>query len=433
MTEQPVTERKDKSRFGLILHLHPRKVKASTLRFRLTFGLGGMAALLVVIQVVTGLLLKFHYEPSPENAYNSILNLQESLLFGKMLRNIHHWSAIAFVWVAFLHMMRTAFTGAYRPPRDVTWITGIALLILVVLSNFTGYLLPWDQLSFWAVTVATSLLSYIPLAGEPIRKALLGGAEVGQPTLTNFFNLHTGVIPLMIIALMAWHFWRIRRAGGVIVAEKDRESPMVDTRPHLVNREFVVVVTLLAAIFLISSLLDAPLRERANPAFSPNPAKAPWYFMGLQELLIHFHPLFAVFILPVTVLTAAVWMPYVKSDDINGGIWFISPAGISSAKTAAAAGAIFTVIFIAISELLPDPEALLPGVPPILTTGLVPFLIMASTMWLFLGSLKRRLSLTRPELIQSVIVLLVVSYAILTVTGILFRGEGMNMVWPWNR
>ncbi|MRR20402.1 DUF4405 domain-containing protein [bacterium] len=433
MTEHPATEKREKSRFGLILHLHPRKVKASTLRFTLTFGLGGMAALLLVIQVVTGLLLKFHYEPSPENAYNSILNLQETLLFGRMLRNIHHWSAIAFVWVAFLHMLRIAFTGAYRPPRDATWITGIALLILVVLSNFTGYLLPWDQLSYWAVTVATSLLSYIPLAGEPIRKALLGGAEVGQPTLTNFFNLHTGVIPLMIIALMAWHFWRIRRAGGVIVPEKDRESPMVDTRPHLVNREFVVAVTLLAAIFLFSSLLDAPLRERANPAFSPNPAKAPWYFMGLQELLIHFHPLFAVFILPVTVLTAAVWMPYVKSDDKNRGIWFISPAGIRSAKTSAAAGALFTVIFILISEILPDPEALLPGIPPILTTGLVPFLIMASMMWLFLKSLKRRLSLTRPELIQSVIVLLVASYAILTVTGIFFRGEGMNMVWPWNR
>ena len=433
MTEQSATEKRDRSRFGLILHLHPRKVKESTLRFSLTFGLGGMAALLMVIQIVTGLLLKFHYEPSPESAYNSILNLQESLLFGKMLRNIHHWSAIAFVWIAFLHMLRTAFTNAYRPPRDVTWITGLGLLLLVVLSNFTGYLLPWDQLSYWAVTVATSLLSYIPLAGEPIRKVLLGGAEVGQPTLTNFFNLHTGVIPLTIITLMAWHFWRIRRAGGVIVAQRDKESPMIDSNPHLIKREFVVAVTLLAAIFIVSSLLDAPLRERANPAFSPNPAKAPWYFMGLQELLIHFHPLFSVFILPVTVLAAAVWMPYVKSNDNNRGTWFISPAGIISAKTAAAAGALFTVIFIAVSELLPDPEALLPGVPPILTTGLIPFLILTSTMWLFLKFLRKHLSLNRSELIQAVIVLMVVSYAVLTVTGIFFRGEGMNLVWPWTR
>ena len=432
MIEHSATEKKEKSRFGLILHLHPRKVRESTLRFTLTFGLGGMAALLLVIQVVTGLLLKFHYEPSPENAYNSILNLQESLLFGKMLRNIHHWSAIAFVWIVFLHMLRTAFTGAYRPPRDVTWITGMALLLLVVLSNFTGYLLPWDQLSYWAVTVGTSLLSYIPLAGEPIRKALLGGAEVGQPTLTNFFNLHTGVIPLLIITLMAWHFWRIRRAGGVIVADRNKESPMVDTNPHLVTREFVVAVTMLAAILLISSLFDAPLRERANPAFSPNPAKAPWYFMGLQELLIHFHPVFAVFILPAIVLAAAVWMPYVKSSDTNHGKWFLSDNGISSAKTVAAAGALFTVIFIMSGELLPDPEALLPGLPPLLTTGLIPFIIVTSTMWLFMKYLRRRFSLNRSELIQSVIVLMVVSYGVLTVTGIFFRGEGMNMVWPWN-
>ena len=432
MTEHPATEKKEKSRFGLILHLHPRKVRESTLRFTLTFGLGGMAALLLVIQVVTGLLLKFHYEPSPENAYNSILNLQESLLFGKMLRNIHHWSAIAFVWIAFLHMLRVAFTGAYRPPRDVTWITGLVLLILVVLSNFTGYLLPWDQLSYWAVTVGTSLLSYVPLAGEPIRKVLLGGAEVGQPTLTNFFNLHTGVIPLLILALMAWHFWKIRRAGGVIVAAKDADSPMVDTRPHLVNREFLVTVVLLAAIFLISSLLDAPLRERANPAFSPNPAKAPWYFMGLQELLIHFHPLFAVFIMPVTVLAAAAGMPYVKSNDNNQGVWFLSRKGISSAKLTAVAGIIMTMIFIALSELLPDPEALLPKVPAVITTGLIPFLLAVVTMWLFLRFLRRHYSLNRPEIMQSVVVMMVVSYAMLTVTGIFFRGQGMNLVWPWN-
>jgi len=135
----------------------------------------------------------------------------------------------------------------------------------------------------------------------------------------------------------------------------------------------------------------------------------------------------------VTVLAAAVWMPYLKSSDNNRGTWFISPAGISSAKTAAAAGALFTVIFIAVSELLPDPEALLPGVPPIQTTGLIPFLILTSTMWLFLKFLRKRLSLNRSELIQTVIVLMVVSYAVLTVTGIFFRGEGMNLVWPWNR
>ncbi len=431
MSQNSVTEQQKKTPFGLILHIHPRKVKESTLRFTLTFGLGGMAALLVVVQVVTGLLLKFHYEPSPENAYNSILNLQESLLFGKMLRNIHHWSAIALVWIAFLHMLRVIFTGAYSKPRHASWIFGLALLILVVLSNFTGYLLPWDQLSYWAVTVSTSLLSYVPIAGDLLRETLLGGKEVGQPTLTNFFNLHTGVIPLMMIIFMGYHFWRIRKAGGVIVAERDRDSPMVDTRPHLLNREFVVAIALLAAIFLLSSLIDAPLRERANPSFSPNPAKAPWYFMGLQELLIHFHPFFAVVVIPVTVLTAAIWLPFIKIDEKNQGLWFLSPVGIRSAKFSLAAGTLFTVLFIGLSEILPDPELLLPAMPSLITTGLVPFLIMAATIWLFLKFIRRRLSLNRSEMIQSVIVLMITSYAILTLTGIFFRGVGMNLMWPW--
>lgn len=420
-----------KQGFGLILHLHPRKVKESTLLFNLTFGLGGMAALLVVIQVVTGLLLKFHYEPSPENAYNSILNLQDSLLFGQMLRNIHHWSSIVMIWIVFLHMLRVAFSGAYRKPRHASWIFGLALMILVVLSNFTGYLLPWDQLSYWAVTISTNLLAYVPLFGDSIMEALLGGKEVGQATLTNFFNLHTGVIPLLMVVLMAYHFWRIRKAGGVIVAEKDKDGPLVDTSPHLLNREFVVAMVLLAFLVILSSLFDAPLRERANPSFSPNPAKAPWYFMGLQELLIHFDPFFAIVVFPMTVLTAACWLPYIKLEDRNQGIWFLSDKGIMSAKLALASGFVFTVLFIGLSELLPDPELLLSSVPSLVTKGLIPFAILVVTLYFFLKQIQRKYSLNRSEVIQSVIILMIVSYTVLTLTGIFFRGEGMNLMWPW--
>jgi quinol-cytochrome oxidoreductase complex cytochrome b subunit len=431
MDKKPDTEIKRKASYNLILHLHPRKVKSETLRFTLTYGLGGMAALLVVIQVFTGLLLKFHYEPSPENAYNSILNLQEGLLFGKMLRNLHHWSAITLLWAVFLHMLRVLFTGAYRKPRHATWIFGLALLILVVLSNFTGYLLPWDQLSYWAVTISTSLLAYIPLIGNLIRESLLGGQEVGQATLTNFFNLHTGIIPVLTVILMGYHFWRIRKTGGVIVAEKDKDSPMVDTQPHLVYREFVVALVLLAFLFLVSSVMDAPLRERANPAFSPNPAKAPWYFMGLQELLIHFHPFFAVVVFPFTVLAAACSLPYIKLDDANQGIWFLSENGIKSAVFSLASGFAMTVFFIGLSEFLPDPEALFPALPALITTGFIPFVIMMVTLYYFLGFMRRRFSLNRSEYIQAVIVIMIVSYSVLTVTGIFFRGEGMNLMWPW--
>jgi quinol-cytochrome oxidoreductase complex cytochrome b subunit len=431
MTDNSTNTGQARTWYNLILHLHPRKVRLSTLDFYLTFGLGGMAALLIVIQIFTGLLLRFHYIPTPEGAYNAVLNINEGLLFGKLTHNIHHWSAIFLLWITFLHMLRVFFTGAYRKPRHATWIFGIFLLILVVLSNFTGYLLPWDQLSYWAVTVCTSLLQYIPLIGNPVKEALLGGNEVGSGTLSNFFNLHTGIIPLLIIVLMGYHFWRIRKAGGVVVPETSKDSPMVDSQPNLISREFVVALVLLAFVLAISVFFDAPLRERANPSFSPNPAKAPWYFMGLQELLIHFHPFFAVVVFPVTVLLGSFWLPYIRLNDNNQGIWFLSERGRSAGKYALSAGFVFTIIFILISELLPDPETVIPSIPSLITTGLIPYLIVVSTIFFFMKYLNVKFSLNRSEYIQSVMIILVISYTVLSLTGILFRGEGMKLMWPW--
>jgi len=430
MTETSTDTKPGKTLYNLILHLHPRKIRPFTLKFTLTFGLGGMAALLIVIQVFTGLLLKFHYIPSPDGAYNSVLNINEGLLFGKLAHNIHHWSAILLLWITFLHMLRVFFTGAYRKPRHATWILGIFLLILVVLSNFTGYLLPWDQLSYWAVTVATSLLQYIPLIGSSLRDALLGGKEVGSVTLSNFFNLHTGVIPLLIIVLMAYHFWRIRRAGGVVVPEGEKNTPMADTWPKLVAQEFVVALVLIAVLLAVSALFDAPLRERANPSFSPNPAKAPWYFMGLQELLIHFHPFFAVVVFPLTIFAGSFWLPYIRLNDTSQGIWFLSERGKNAGKYALASGFFFTIIFILISELLPDPEVVLRQVPSIITTGVVPFIIVAGTIYLFMKYLNKKLVLNRSEVIQPVMIILVISYTVLSLTGIFFRGAGMKLMWP---
>jgi quinol-cytochrome oxidoreductase complex cytochrome b subunit len=328
-------------------------------------------------------------------------------------------------------MLRVFFTGAYRKPRQATWIFGLFLIILVVLSNFTGYLLPWDQLSYWAVTISTSLLQYIPLVGSALNKALIGGSDVGSTTLSNFFNLHTGIIPLILVLLMAHHFWRIRKAGGLIVPETSKEPEMVNTQPNLTSREFVMALVIIALLLAISAFFDAPLRERANPAFSPNPAKAPWYFMGLQELLIHFHPFFAVFIIPLTILTGSLCLPYIRLNDTNYGIWFLSQKGIKSGIFSACSAAVFSVIFILVSELLPDPETILPGIPSIITTGLVPFIIVSGSIYIFLKSLISKLKINRSEYIQSLLIILVVSYTVLSLVGILFRGEGMDLMWPW--
>jgi len=386
--------------------------------------------MLIVIQVFTGLLLKFHYIPTPEGAYNSVLNINEGLLFGKLTHNIHHWSAVLLLWITFLHMLRVLFTGAYGKPRHATWIFGVILLILVVLSNFTGYLLPWDQLSYWAVTVVTSLLQYIPIIGETLKETLLGGHEVGSVTLSNFFNLHTGVIPMVIILLMGFHFWRIRRAGGVITTESEKETPMTETYPNLVAREFIVALVLLAFLLAFSVIFNAPLRERANPSFSPNPAKAPWYFMGLQELLIHFHPFFVVVVFPLIIIAGSFLLPYIKNNDTNKGIWFISEKGRKAGKVALGAGSLFTILFVLVSELLPDPETILPSVPSVLLTGLVPFIIVTGTIYLFMRFMQKKYTLTRSEYIQTLIIILVTSYAVLSLIGILFRGPGMKLMWP---
>jgi quinol-cytochrome oxidoreductase complex cytochrome b subunit len=331
--------------------------------------------------------------------------------------------------IVFLHLLRVVFTGAYRPPRHASWIFGILLLLLVVVSNFTGYLLPWDQLSFWAVTVITSLFQYIPLIGEPIKSLLIGGNEVGAETLSNFFNLHTGIIPLLMVLFMAYHFWRIRRAGGVIVSEANKGGPVVETQPHLVARELVVALALVAFLLLFSVLFDAPLRERASPTISPNPAKAPWYFMGLQELLIHFHPFFAVVVFPLVLLTGSIYLPFLRLKEFNQGVWFLSEKGKKSAIHSAISGGIFTVFFVLISEILPDPQTIVAFIPAIITSGLLPFLIVVGTIWLYLKYFKKKFGLNRSEIVQTLIVLLVVSYLVLSIIGMLFRVEGMALGW----
>ena len=200
---------------SLILHLHPARVPQSTLRWTYTWGLGGLSALLITLLAVTGIFLQMNYTPNPADAYTDILQLRADTWFGELLRNLHHWSANLLILVSVLHMLRVFFTGSYRLPRELNWIMGLLMLLLVLAANFTGYLLPWDQLAFWAITVGTSILGYIPLAGGWLNYLLLGGPEVGAATLLNFYSLHISFIPLAIMGLMSFHFWRVRKDGGL--------------------------------------------------------------------------------------------------------------------------------------------------------------------------------------------------------------------------
>lgn len=200
---------------NVFLHLHPASVKRHGLKLSYTFGLGGISLLLFIILTVTGILLMFYYVPSVEQAYRDMRNLETTVALGMILRNSHRWAAHGMVIAVFLHMCRVFYRGAYKPPREFNWGIGVFLLVLTFLLSFTGYLLPWDQLSFWAITVGTNMAGAAPLIGSEVRFLLLGGAEVGQNALIRFYTLHIIGLPAAIAVLMAVHFWRVRKDGGI--------------------------------------------------------------------------------------------------------------------------------------------------------------------------------------------------------------------------
>jgi quinol-cytochrome oxidoreductase complex cytochrome b subunit len=157
----------------------------------------------------------FFYVPSATLAYTNILEIQSEVTFGLLTRNIHRWAAHLMVFFVFLHMMRVFYHGAYKPPREFNWVVGVVLLFTTILLSFTGYLLPWDQIAYWAITIGTNMGGYVPLLNTPINRLLLGGLEVGQNTLLRFYVLHIMVLPLVGAIFLAVHFWRIRKDGGI--------------------------------------------------------------------------------------------------------------------------------------------------------------------------------------------------------------------------
>jgi quinol-cytochrome oxidoreductase complex cytochrome b subunit len=200
---------------NVFLHLHPVRVKRHAVRYTYTFCLGGMSFFLFLVLTITGLYLMFFYVPSVSRAYQDIQAISSSVAFGDLVRNMHRWGAHLMVLTVFLHMVRVFYHGAYKPPREFNWVVGVVLLLLTLLLSFTGYLLPWDQIAFWAITVGTQMATYAPLLNTESSFILLGGIEVGQETLIRFYVMHVIAFPLIAAILMVVHFWRIRKDGGI--------------------------------------------------------------------------------------------------------------------------------------------------------------------------------------------------------------------------
>jgi quinol-cytochrome oxidoreductase complex cytochrome b subunit len=209
---------------NIFLHVYPVKVPRKVLSFRSTLRLGFIATVLFFILFVSGMYLMFFYHPAVPQAYFDMHNLATSVAFGQFVRNIHRWSAHLKVVVVFIHLMRVFYAGAYKAPRQFNWVIGVGLLVLTLLFSFTGYLLPWDQLALWAITVGTNIAGYVPLMGDKARQILLGGPDVGGNALLRFYVLHIYVLPALLILLLAVHIWRVRK-DGFAVADREESEP----------------------------------------------------------------------------------------------------------------------------------------------------------------------------------------------------------------
>jgi quinol-cytochrome oxidoreductase complex cytochrome b subunit len=217
---------------NFFLHVYPVKVPRKVLSFRSTFRLGFIATVLFTILFVSGTYLMFFYHPAVPQAYFDMHNLATSVAFGQFVRNIHRWSAHLMVVVVFIHLMRVFYAGAYKAPRQFNWVIGVGLLVLTLLFSFTGYLLPWDQLALWAITVGTNIAGYVPLMGDKARQILLGGPDVGGNALLRFYVLHIYVLPALLILLLAVHIWRVRKDGFAVADRVESEHAAPSEQPE---------------------------------------------------------------------------------------------------------------------------------------------------------------------------------------------------------
>lgn len=271
------------------LHIHPPKVYKNSIKASTSFGLGTITFALFLILVVTGILLMFYYVPDTHRAYQDMKDLEFAVSYGILLRNMHRWSAHAMVLLAIVHMMRVFYAGAYKAPREFNWVIGVILLVLTFLLSFTGYLLPWDQLAIWAITVGTNMGGATPLLGNAgpfheilgmtpsndVRFVLLGGTVVGQSGLLRFYVLHCIALPVVAMFLISIHFWRVRKDGGL--ARPLKPKIMLDDDGNVVPGPGAPA-SARAAVAPRPAPAAAPAAPRPAapaPAAAPKPAAAP--------------------------------------------------------------------------------------------------------------------------------------------------------------
>ena len=280
------------------------------------FALGGTPAYLFVIQIVTGILLAFYYEPSPATAYESVRYITEEAAFGWYLRSLHKWAATLMIAAVILHQMRVYFTGAYRKPREINWMVGMCLLLATLMTGFTGYSLVYEQLSYWGATVGANITDTVPYVGGFMKRMLLAGDVYNGKTLSRFFILHAAVLPVTIILLVAVHVAIIRMQG--ITEFKFEDEPEGPSRsfnffPDHLMTELTIGLVLMVVLSALASIFPAAMGPPADPLTTPEVIKPEWFFYVAFRWLKLFTGTAAVLSMGLIVLTMFCW-PFIDAE-----------------------------------------------------------------------------------------------------------------------
>jgi quinol-cytochrome oxidoreductase complex cytochrome b subunit/mono/diheme cytochrome c family protein len=307
-------------------HLHPPTIPALQARLRYTLGAGGLAVLLCLILLVTGILEMFYYIPVPEHAAASVEIITSLVPFGALIRNLHFWSAQALMIVMTVHLLRVVLTGAYARHRRLNYLIGLGMLVLVTLLDFTGYVLRWDEGIRWALVVGTNLLKTIPWIGDSLYQLTVGGPEPGLSSVERFYTWHIFVLTLAMIFLGGWHIFRVRRDGGIAVPPPAHRMDNVRiSRFDLVRREVLFMVIAGVLLLFIASVFPAPIERPITQATADiENAKAPWFFLWVQQLLKLGEPFLWGIAVPVLVLVILAFLPYILpvAGEHELGRWF---------------------------------------------------------------------------------------------------------------
>ncbi len=440
-------ERAGKITRNFFLHIHSTRVHIHSMKPTSTFGLGIILGFLFLVMVFTGLILMVYYNPTVETAYQSVKDIVNIVPGGRIIRNMHRWASQGMVIVVFLHLLRVFYTGSYLGNRSMNWVIGVVMLILTLLSNFSGYLLPWDQLAYWAVTIGSNIaasvreltdLLGVTHAFDPggfIKKLLIGGETVGQPAMSRFFALHIIFLPFSMIVLMGVHFWRIRKDGGLSRPLGYAGDKGADNRwyawPVLMWTELAILILVVLVILLIALFADAPLLEQANPSFPENPAKSPWYFLGIQEL-VSYSAFAGGLLVPVLYLVFLFSIPYKDREERFIGEWFSGKKGLRLVLLSVMFALLVVILQLFIAVRFGGLRDWVPGISQWLVILINPATITAILFLLVAEAIRRRMKSTR----MAALVLFTCSFVALvvfTIVGIWFRGPNWEFYWSVSR